>query len=227
MRQCDNDTMRQCLKTLSHYRITSLSHCIYSSIHFTHSTPTMRRVVVTGLGALTPIGNTVSAYWDALCKGTSGAAPITRFDAEKFKTRFACELKNFNVEDYMHRRDARRLDAFSQYGIIAADEAIADSDLDMEKIDLWRTGVIWGAGIGGLGTLEKEILDFGAGSGTPRYNPFMIPKMIIDIVPGHISIKYGLRGINYATVLYPNGACGHHRGRWVGSSSNGCWHRRF
>ena len=160
----------------------------------------MRRVVITGLGALTPIGNTASAYWEALCKGTSGAAPITHFDAEKFKTQFACELKDFNVEDYMHRREARRMDEFSQYAIVAADEAIADSGLDTEKIDLLRTGVIWGAGVGGLGTLEKEVLDFGAGSGTPRYNPFMVPKMIIDIVPGHISIKYGLRGINYATV---------------------------
>ena len=160
----------------------------------------MRRVVVTGMGALTPIGNTAPAYWEALCKGTSGAAPITHFDAEKFKTRFACEVKNFNAEDYMHRRDARRMDVFSQYAIVVADEAIADSGLDMEKIDLLRTGVIWGAGVGGLKTLEKEILEFGAGSGTPRFNPFMIPKMIIDIVPGHISIKYGLRGINYATV---------------------------
>lgn len=160
----------------------------------------MRRVVVTGLGALTPIGNTVPTYWDALCKGTSGAAPITRFDAEKFKTQFACEVKNFDATEYMHRRDARRLDPFSQYAIVASDEAIADSGLDMEKIDLLRTGVIWGAGVGGLTTLESEILDFGKGSGTPRFNPFLIPKMIADIVPGHISIKYGLRGINYSTV---------------------------
>jgi len=160
----------------------------------------MRRVVVTGLGALTPIGNTVQTYWDALYKGTSGAAKITRFDAEKFKTQFACELKDFDATAYMHRRDARRLDPFSQYAIVASDEAILDSGLDMEKIDLTRTGVIWGAGVGGFTTLEAEILDFGNGSGTPRFNPFLIPKMIIDIVPGHISIKYGLRGINYATV---------------------------
>jgi len=160
----------------------------------------MRRVVVTGLGALTPIGNTAQTYWDALYKGTSGAAKITRFDAEKFKTQFACELKDFDATAYMHRRDARRLDPFSQYAIVASDEAILDSGLDMEKIDLTRTGVIWGAGVGGFTTLEAEILDFGNGSGTPRFNPFLIPKMIIDIVPGHISIKYGLRGINYATV---------------------------
>jgi len=160
----------------------------------------MRRVVVTGLGALTPIGNTAQTYWDALYKGTSGAAKITRFDAEKFKTQFACELKDFDATAYMHRRDARRLDPFSQYAIVASDEAILDSGLDMEKIDLTRTGVIWGAGVGGFTTREAEILDFGNGSGTPRFNPFLIPKMIIDIVPGHISIKYGLRGINYATV---------------------------
>ncbi len=159
-----------------------------------------RRVVVTGLGALTPIGNSTQTFWEALCKGTSGAAPITHFDATKFKTRFACEVKNFDVSEHFHRRDARRLDPFAQYAIITADEAIADSGLDMEKIDRLRAGVIWGAGIGGLTTLQKEIIEFAQGNGTPRFNPFLIPKMIIDIVPGHISIKHGLRGINYATV---------------------------
>lgn len=159
-----------------------------------------KRVVVTGLGALTPIGNSTQAFWDALCKGTSGAGPITHFDADKFKTRFACEVKNFDANEYFHRREARRLDPFAQYAMVSTDEAIADSGLDMEKIDLLRAGVIWGAGIGGFTTLQKEIVDFAEGDGTPRFNPFLIPKMIIDIVPGHISIKYGLRGINYATV---------------------------
>ncbi len=159
-----------------------------------------RRVVVTGLGALTPIGNTAPAYWEALCKGVSGAAPITHFDAAKFKTQFACEVKNFNAEDFMHRREARRLDPFAQYAMVVAEEAMLDSKLDIKDTDPLRAGVIWGAGIGGLSTLQKEILDFAVGDGTPRFNPFLIPKMIIDIVPGHISIKYGFQGINYGTV---------------------------
>lgn len=159
-----------------------------------------RRVVVTGLGALTPIGNTAPAYWEALCKGVSGAAPITHFDATKFKTQFACEVKNFNAEDFMHRREARRLDPFAQYAMVVAEEAMLDSKLDTKDTDPLRAGVIWGAGIGGLSTLQKEILDFAGGDGTPRFNPFLIPKMIIDIVPGHISIKYGFQGINYGTV---------------------------
>lgn len=159
-----------------------------------------RRVVVTGLGALTPIGNSTETYWEALCQGKSGAAPITHFDATKFKTQFACEVKDFDASAHFHRRDARRLDLFAQYALVVADEAITDSALDMEKIDRLRAGVIWGSGVGGFITLQEEIMGFARGDGTPRFNPFLIPKMIIDIVPGHISIKYGLRGINYATV---------------------------
>lgn len=160
----------------------------------------MKRVVVTGLGALTPIGNTVSSYLQALQNGVSGAAQITRFDASLFKTHFACEVKNFDPEAFIDKKEVRRLDLFTQFGLVAADEAIADSGLDVEKIDLDRSGVIWGSGIGGLVSLEKEIMDFSKGSGVPRFNPFMIPKMIPDIAAGHISIKYGFRGINYATV---------------------------
>ncbi len=160
----------------------------------------MNRVVVTGIGALTPIGNNVAEYLNGLKNGVSGADKITLFDASNFKTQFACEVKNLKVEDFIERREARRLDRFAQLGIIAATEAMTDSGLDLEKVDLNTAGVIWGSGIGGLGTLEKEIEDFATGSGTPRYNPFMIPKMITDIVAGHISIKYGFRGVNYATV---------------------------
>ncbi len=160
----------------------------------------MNRVVVTGIGALTPIGNNVEEYLNGLKNGVSGADKITLFDATHFKTKFACEIKNLKVEDFIDRKEARRLDRFAQLGLIAATEAMTDSGLDLEKVDLNTAGVIWGSGIGGLGTLEKEIEDFTTGSGTPRYNPFMIPKMITDIVAGHISIKYGFRGVNYATV---------------------------
>lgn len=160
----------------------------------------MKRVVVTGIGALSPIGNGIDAYLKGLQNGISGANIITLFDASNFKTTFACELKDFNAEDYMHRREVRRLDRFAVLGDIAATEAMEHSGLDLEKIDPDRAGVIWGAGIGGLGTLEKEVEEFITGNGTPRYNPFMIPKMIPDIAAGHISIKFGLRGPNYATV---------------------------
>ena len=160
----------------------------------------LKRVVVTGLGALTPIGNNVDAYWESLVDGVSGAAPITHFDASKFKTRFACELKNFTVTDYMNRKDARKMDRFTQYAIIASDEAIADSSLDFDKENRNRIGVIWGAGIGGLETFQNEVLEFAKGDGTPRFNPFFIPKMIADIAPGQISIKHGLRGPNFTTV---------------------------
>ncbi|WP_456378728.1 beta-ketoacyl-ACP synthase II [Lutibacter sp.] len=160
----------------------------------------IKRVVVTGLGALTPIGNTVEQYWNGLVNGVSGAAPITYFDASKFKTRFACELKNFEVTDYLNRKDARKMDKFTQYAMISTEEAINDSQLDLEKIDKDRVGVIWGAGIGGLETFQNEVLNFCAGDGTPRFNPFFIPKMIADIAPGQISIKYGFRGPNFATV---------------------------
>ena len=160
----------------------------------------LRRVVVTGLGALTPIGNTIQEYWEGLKNGVSGAAPITHFDASKFKTQFACEIKNFKVTDIIDRKEARKLDKFAQYAVVASDEAIVDSKLDVEKLDKDRVGVIWGAGIGGLETFQDEVLNFGSGDGTPRFNPFFIPKMIADIAPGVISMKYGFRGPNFTTV---------------------------
>ena len=159
-----------------------------------------RRVVVTGLGALTPIGNSVPDFWEGLVSGTSGAAPITRFDASKFKTQFACELKGYDPSDYFDRKEARKMDLFAQYAVVAADEAIRDANLNLDTIDKDRAGVIWGAGIGGLETFQNEVLSFAEGDGTPRFNPFFIPKMIPDIAPGMISIKYGLRGPNFATV---------------------------
>jgi len=160
----------------------------------------LKRVVVTGLGALTPIGNNIEEYWDGLVNGRSGAAPITHFDAAKFKTRFACELKNFNVNDHIHRKEARKMDKFTQYAMVVAEEAIVNSKLDLEKIDPDRVGVIWGCGIGGIDTFEQQVVEFANGDGTPKYNPFFIPKMIADIAPGHISIKYGFRGPNFTTV---------------------------
>jgi len=161
----------------------------------------LKRVVVTGLGALTPIGNTVSEYWSALLAGKSGAAPITHFDASKFKTQFACEVKNFNVEDFLDRKEARKLDQFSQYAIVTATQAVEDSGLlEYSNVNFDRIGVIWGSGIGGLKTFQEEAKEFFAGDGTPRFNPFFIPKMIADIAAGHISIKYGFRGPNYVTV---------------------------
>jgi 3-oxoacyl-[acyl-carrier-protein] synthase II len=160
----------------------------------------IRRVVVTGLGALTPIGNNIEEFWNGLANGVSGAAPITHFDATKFKTRFACELKNFDITEFFDRKEARKMDRFTQYAMVAADEAIVDSKLDLEKIDKDRVGVIWGAGIGGLETFQNEVLSYAEGDGTPRFNPFFIPKMIADIAPGQISIRYGFRGPNFATV---------------------------
>jgi len=160
----------------------------------------LKRVVVTGLGALTPLGNTVPEFWNNLIAGVSGAGPITRFDASKFKTRFACELKNFNPEDFMDRKEARKLDPFVQYAMASVDEAVKDAKIDFTTLNPDRAGVIWGSGIGGLRTFIDEITEFNKGDGTPRFNPFFIPKMIIDIAPGHISIKYGLRGPNFATV---------------------------
>ena len=159
-----------------------------------------KRVVVTGMGALTPIGNTLDEYWNNLINGVSGAAPIQQFDASKFKTQFACEVKGFDVEKIMHRKEARKLDPFSQYAVATATEAMEDSGLDLEKVNLDRVGVIWGSGIGGLKTFQEECFNFKDGDGTPRFNPFFIPKMIVDIAAGHISIKYGLRGPNYVTV---------------------------
>ncbi|MGR7812686.1 beta-ketoacyl-ACP synthase II [Lacinutrix undariae] len=160
----------------------------------------LKRVVVTGLGALTPIGNTKDEYWDALISGKSGAAPITYFDTEKFKTKFACELKNFTATDFLDRKEARKMDRFTQYAMVASDEAIADAKLDLDKVNKLRVGVIWGAGIGGLETFQNEVLNFAQGDGTPRFNPFFIPKMIADIAPGNISIKNGFMGPNYTTV---------------------------
>ena len=159
-----------------------------------------KRVVVTGIGALTPIGNTVPEFWDGLKNGVSGCDNITKFDASKFRTRFACELKNFDVTKFIPRQDARRMDQFTQYAVVAADEAIVDSGLDLENIDKNKVGVIWGSGIGGLKTFEEEMIYFGKGDGTPKINPFFIPKMIADSASGNISIRHGFRGPNYVTV---------------------------
>ena len=160
----------------------------------------LKRVVVTGLGALTPIGNNVSEYWTNLLSGQSGAAPITHFDASNFKTRFACEVKNFNVTDYIDRKEARKQDPYTQYAVVATSEAMQDSKIDLDTIDLDRAGVIWGSGIGGIKTFYDEVSAFAKGDGTPRFNPFFIPKMISDIAAGIISIKYGFRGPNFTTV---------------------------
>ncbi len=161
---------------------------------------TPRRVVITGLGALTPIGNTLSEFWEGLVSGKSGAAPITYFDASEFKTKFACELKNFNVLDFMDRKEARKQDRFTQYALVSTQEAIEDSCLPLDTVDKNRIGVIWGAGIGGLETFQNEVLNFADNDKKPKFNPFFIPKMIPDIAPGMISIKYGFRGPNFATV---------------------------
>lgn len=160
----------------------------------------LKRVVITGMGALTPIGNTLSEYWEGLVAGKSGAANITQYDASKFKTQFACEVKNFDVNDHLDRKEARKLDRFSQFAMVSATEAIADSALMESNPNLDRIGVIWGSGIGGLKTFQDEAKGFFEGDGTPRFNPFFIPKMIADIAAGHISIKYGFRGPNYVTV---------------------------
>tara|TARA_R110002072_G_scaffold22615_1_gene79309 strand:- start:134676 stop:135929 length:1254 start_codon:yes stop_codon:yes gene_type:complete len=160
----------------------------------------LKRVVVTGLGALTPIGNNIEEYWDGLKNGKSGCAPITYFDAEKFKTKFACEIKNFDPLEHFDRKEARKLDRFAQYALISSDEAIIDAGINLDEIDKFRVGVIWGAGIGGLETFQDEVINFAEGDGTPRFNPFFIPKMIADIAPGNISIKHGFMGPNYTTV---------------------------
>lgn len=160
----------------------------------------LKRVVVTGVGALTPIGNTAGEFWQALTNGVSGAAPITRFDATLFKTQFACEVKNLDIGQFMDRKEARKMDPFSQFAMVAVEEAMIDSEIDLEKIDKSRAGVIWGSGIGGLRTFQDEVTAFAKGDGTPRFNPFFIPKMIADISAGFISIKYGFRGPNFVTV---------------------------
>ncbi len=160
----------------------------------------LKRVVVTGLGALTPLGNNVKDTWQGMVNGVSGAAPITRFDASKFKTQFACEVKNFNPTDFLDRKEARKLDLFSIFAVVSAQEAFENSGLDVTKINLDRAGVIWGSGIGGIQSFQDEVINFNQGDGSPRFNPFFIPKMIIDISSGYISIKYGFRGPNFATV---------------------------
>ncbi len=160
----------------------------------------LKRVVISGLGAITPLGNTVTAYWDALLAGTSGAATITAFDASKFRTNFACEVKGFDPQAYFDRKEARKLDRFAQLAIVASDEAIADAGLKLDELDRDRIGVIWGSGIGGIHTFDEEMREYFQGDGTPRFNPFFIPKMILDIAPGHISMRHGLRGVNFATV---------------------------
>ncbi|WP_127018905.1 beta-ketoacyl-ACP synthase II [Flagellimonas beolgyonensis] len=160
----------------------------------------LKRVVVTGMGALTPIGNNLEAYWEGLRTGKSGCAPITYFDTEKFKTKFACELKGYDPNDFFDRKEVRKLDRFAQYALVSSDEAIADSGIDLDHVDKFRVGVIWGAGIGGLETFQNEVIGYAEGDGTPRFNPFFIPKMIADIAPGNISIKHGFMGPNYTTV---------------------------
>lgn len=160
----------------------------------------MRRVVVTGLGALTPIGNNIEEYWNGLVNGVSGAAPITHFDASQAKTQFACELKNFDGNKFFDRKEIRKYDKFAQYGIVAADQAMTDSGINLENLDKDRAGVIWASGIGGIITFQEEITSFAKGDGALRFSPFFIPKMIADICAGHISIKYDLRGPNFATV---------------------------
>ncbi|MXV39082.1 beta-ketoacyl-ACP synthase II [Flavobacteriaceae bacterium Ap0902] len=160
----------------------------------------LKRVVITGIGALTPIGNTYPEYWEALLNGVSGAAPITLFDASKFKTQFACELKNFDPLDHFDRKEARKMDRVAQIGVVAAREAITNSQILDSNFDKHRIGVIWGSGIGGLTTFESEVTTFVNGNGTPRFNPFFIPKMIADITPGLISMEYGFMGPNYTTV---------------------------
>ena len=160
----------------------------------------MRRVVVTGIGALTAIGDTFAEYKQALLEGKSGANPITRFDATLFKTRFACELKNFNPEDHIHKREVRRMDPYSHYAMVVAEEAMQHSGLDLERLDPDRCGVIWGSGIGGFETIEHDIAEATLATGEPKYSPFLIPKLIADIAPGHISMKYNFRGPNYTTV---------------------------
>lgn len=159
-----------------------------------------RRVVITGIGTLNPLGNNIQDYFENLKNGVSGAAPITHFDASKFKTQFACEVKNFDALEFFDRKEVRKYDRFSQFAMVAAEQAMKDSGMDVEKIDLDRAGVIWASGIGGLETISQEIENYVKGDGTPRFSPFFIPKMISDIAAGHISMKYGFRGPNYCTV---------------------------
>lgn len=160
----------------------------------------MRRVVITGLGALTPIGETVDSYWSGLKAGKSGAAPITKFNTEKFKAKFACELKEFNVADHFDRKELRKYDAFSQYALVAADEAVRDAEVDFDTLDKTRAGVIWGSGNGGIQTFQDQMTEFCEGDGTPRFTPYFIPRILVDIASGILSIKYGLQGVNFCPV---------------------------
>jgi 3-oxoacyl-[acyl-carrier-protein] synthase II len=159
-----------------------------------------KRIVVTGIGAITPIGNSLDAYWDSLINGVSGADMITQFDAAKFKTRFACEIKGFDANDFMDRKEARKLDRFAQIALVASDQAVADAGITGDNVDHDRVGVIFASGIGGLNTFSEEVTNFVQGDGTPRFNPFFIPKMILDIAAGQISMKHGFRGPNFAVV---------------------------
>jgi 3-oxoacyl-[acyl-carrier-protein] synthase II len=160
----------------------------------------MRRVVITGLGALTPIGETVDSYWSGLKAGKSGAAPITKFNTEKFKAKFACELKEFNAADHFDRKELRKYDAFSQYALVAADEAVRDAAVDFDTLDKTRAGVIWGSGNGGIQTFQDQMTEFCEGDGTPRFTPYFIPRILVDIASGILSIKYGLQGVNFCPV---------------------------
>src|SRR3954454_16897108 len=160
----------------------------------------LKRVVVTGIGALTPLGNNLEDYWNGLINGVSGANLITLFDASKFKTKFACELKNFEATDFLDRKESRKIDRFAQIAIIASDQAVLDAKIDKDTINADRAGVIFGSGIGGLITFQNEVIDFAKGDGSPRFNPYFIPKMILDIAAGQISIRHGFRGPNFAVV---------------------------
>ncbi|MCG7857501.1 beta-ketoacyl-ACP synthase II [Flavihumibacter sediminis] len=160
----------------------------------------LKRVVVTGMGALTPVGNTVEEYWNGLINGVSGAVPVTLFDAAKFKTRFACEVKDFDPTRYLDKKDSRKIDRFAQFALVVSDEAMADAGLNADNINPDRVGVVWGSGIGGLITFQNEVMEFAKGDGTPRFSPFFIPKMILDIAAGHISMRHNLRGPNFAVV---------------------------
>ena len=158
----------------------------------------LKRVVVTGMGALTPLGNSVTEYWNNLRNGVSGCDLITNFDASKFKTRFACEIKNFDPTNFLDKKEARKVDRFTQIAIVASDQAVADAGIDSTNVNADRVGVVFGSGIGGLITFQEEVMNFAKGDGTPRFNPFFIPKMILDIAPGHISMRHGFRGSNFA-----------------------------
>src|SRR5437588_10884392 len=160
----------------------------------------LKRVVVTGIGAITPLGKTVAEYWDGLINGISGADYIKQFDVTKFKTRFACELKNFEPTNYLDRKEARKIDRFAQTAIVASDQAVADANISKESVNPDRVGVIFASGIGGILTFQQEVMEFAKGDGTPRFNPFFIPKMIMDIAAGQISMRHGFRGPNFAVV---------------------------